>query len=144
MKENKGKITPESAAGKFLFFYPAEQADAEALVGLLQDAGFKAREKAQTPINVDNILKKGMGVMSGEFFCDPNRDYNGAPMGNWLCTADQIDRDYLPPDQRFMLDLFNKLSDRIDALSDKIDRIEQQVCPQTLEKKAPVPGKPGV
>ena len=143
MNENKDKITPESVQGKFLFFYPTERADAETIVSLLQGAGFKTREKAQTQLTTENILQKGIGVMSGEFFCDPNRDFNGAALGNWLCTMDQIDRDYLPPDQRFMLDLFNKLSDRIDALSDKIDRIEQQVGPQTIEKKRGLPRKPG-
>lgn len=143
MKDNKDKITPELAAGKFLFFYPQDITEAEQAIMLLKNLGFKSGADARTPITLENVLSKGIGVLAGEFFCDPNRDYDRAPQGNWYCTVDQIDGDYLPPDQRFMLDLFNKLSDRIDALSDKIDRIEQQVSPQIIEKKRGLPRKPG-
>lgn len=139
MQENKDKVSPETAEGKFLFFYPADADEAQMLVGKLRDAGFKMREKSSTAMSPQNMVTHGVGVINGEYLCNPNESWNGAPLGNWRCTIDQIDSDYLPPDQRMMLDLFNKLTARIDALADKIDRIEQQVCPQEMDKKPVAP-----
>lgn len=144
MQEYKDKISPETSEGRFLFFYPADTDEARILVGKLRDAGFKMREKASTAMSVKNMVAEGVGVINGEYFCNPNRGWNGAPLGNWLCTIDQIDSDYLPPEQRMMVDLFNKLTARIDELAEKIDRIEQQVCPQEMDKKPRTKGlKPG-
>lgn len=134
MLENKDKISIETAQGKFLFFYPQTTADAEELLNKLRDAGFVPRAKSSTPLTPENLVKDGMGVLSGEFFCNPNRDWSGAPLGNWLCTIDQIDSDYLPPVQRMMLDLFNQMTARLDALTEKVERIERQVCPREIEK----------
>jgi len=136
MQENTDKVSIETVQGKFLFFYPLTAADAEELLNKLRDAGFTPRAKSSTPLTAENMVKDGIGVLEGEFFCNPNRDWKGAPRGNWMCTIDQIDSDYLPPVQRMMLDLFNQMSARIDALAEKIDRIEQQVCPQAIEKPA--------
>jgi len=136
MQENKDKVSIENTKGKFLFFYPKTPLEAEELLNKLQDAGFTVRAKSATPLTAENMIKEGIGVLDGEFFCGPNKTWDGAPLGNWLCTIDQIDSDYLPPTQRMMLDLFNQMSARIEALAEKIDRIEQQVCPQEIEKPA--------
>ena len=134
MQENKDKISIDNMHGKFLFFFPKTSADAEELVNKLQDAGFKVRAKSSTPLTPENIIESGIGVLNGEFFCGPNKTWDGAPLGNWVCQTEQIDSEYLPPTQRMMLDLFNQMSARIDALTDKINRIEQHVCPQEVEK----------
>lgn len=136
MQENKDKISIDNTQGKFLLFFPKTTGEAEELVNKLRDAGFTVRAKSSTPLTPDKIIESGIGVLNGEFFCGPNKDWNGAPLGNWLCKTEQIDSDYLPPVQRMMLDLFNQMSARIDALAEKIDRIEQQVCPQEIEKPA--------
>lgn len=135
MRENKDKISPETSEGKFFFFYPVTGEEAQLLVSKLRDAGFKMREKSSTAMSPENMVTHGVGVINGEYFCNPNKGWNGAPLGNWLCTIEQIDSDYLPPDQRRMVDLFNKLTARIDELAEKINRIEQQVCPQEMDKK---------
>lgn len=140
MQENKDKVSPQVSEGKFLFFYPADEEEAQCLVAKLRDAGFKMRNKSSTTMSPQNMVTHGVGVINGEYFCNPNESWNGAPLGNWRCTIDQIDNDYLPSDQRMMLDLFNKLTARIDTLADKIDRIEQQVCPQKIDKK-PTPAR---
>lgn len=136
MQENKDKISIDNAQGKFLLFFPKTTGESEELVSKLQDAGFKARAKSSTPLTPEKIIESGIGVVNGEFFCGPNRDWNGAPLGSWLCKTEQIDSDYLPPVQRMILDLFNQMSARIDALTEKIDRIEKQICPQDIEKPA--------
>ncbi len=134
MQENKDKVSIESAKGKFLFFYPKTVIQAEELLNKLHDAGFAVRPQSSTPMTLENMVEKGIGVLDGEFFCGPNREWSGSPLGNWQCTVDQIDSNYLPPTQRMMLDLFNQMSARIDALAEKIDRIEQHVCPQEIKK----------
>ena len=139
MQENKDKISPEVSEGKFLFFYPADVDEAKHLIGKLRDAGFKMREKSSTIMSPENMVAQGVGVINGEYFCNPNESWKGAPLGNWRCKMDQIDSDYLPPDQRMMMDLFNKMTARIEALAEKIDRIEKQVCPQEIDKKPATP-----
>jgi len=134
MQHNKDKINVETAKGRFLFFYPRTPEAAEDLLRKLRAAGFSPRAKSSTPLTPEGMIEKGVGVLDGEFFCAPNRSWNGAPLGNWLCTAEQLDAGYLPPDQRLMMDLFNRLNARIDELAEKIDRIERHVIPQDIEK----------
>lgn len=134
MKENKEKITPESAQGKFLFFRPRSLEESARTMLALKKAGFKMRMNAHTPVTPENGREKNIGVIDGEFFCDPNESYNKAPRGNWSCTIDQIDENYVTPEQRFVLELFNKLSDRLDRIERRLDEIQEQVSPAPLDK----------
>lgn len=135
MKDNTEKISIDTAAGKFLFFYPGSEEEAERTFARLLKAGFKIGNGYDTPLTAENAVKKGIGVLNGAFFCDPNRDYKKAPRGNWLCATDQLDEDYMPQDQRFILNLFNQLSERLDRIEQRLDGIEAEVSPSRIDKK---------
>jgi hypothetical protein len=135
MQDNTEKISIDTAAGKFLFFFPKSEEEAEQAFARLLKAGFRIGEGYDTPLTAENAVEKGIGVLEDKIFCNPNRSYRKAPRGNWLCAVDQLDEDYLPADQRFMLDLFNKLGARLDRIEQRLDGIEAATAPARMDKK---------
>lgn len=138
---NEKKITPETAQGKFLFFYPKDRLEAARTIGALLDMGFAEEKGTKTPLTPENGLAKGIGVLDGEVFVAPNEGYSGARFGNWECRSEQLDKNYVPPEKRFIQDMFNELCARLDRIERRFDGLERQMeeikgelAPPPLEK----------
>lgn len=133
-KPFNGKINPETISGEFIFFYPADVAEAEQIEKRLQAMGFRKRYASEGP---EKFFSSRIGLLGGEYFSGPNEDYTAT--GKYCATLNDLDSNYVAvPSLR---DLFFKLSDRLDAQDREIAELKKmvtdlhgEVMPRTLNK----------
>jgi hypothetical protein len=132
MKANKEKITREFCRGKTLLFFPTSTEEAAFIQRKLFDMGFKWCKEFGTRISFEkDCVSSGMTLdEKGSLWTDslPKHKEKGL-----VCTSSQFDKSYISPED-LMLEQFNKLSARIDAISQKVDAIYDEVMPHTLNK----------
>jgi hypothetical protein len=141
----EGAVTPETAQGRFLLFFPDTVEEAEKIIGWAKKSGMQAYRDSCT---AKDAVQTGIGMLDGFYVTCPNRQF-GALLGHWLCRADQLAENYVPPERCFLLEQFAALSEQITALSAKVARQEQiieemrdEVMPRRL-KKPSTPGQGG-
>ena len=146
MKENKKKISYEDSLDRLLIFTPKTQGEARSLLDKLINKGFKRDDAAgQGPLTLNSMCDRGVGVYNGRFFCAPDEKKIKPALGTLACAADHLDDSYLSPDQLFMLDMFNKIADRLDRIEKRLDDMQQDMGAQHIEKpllrQPTLPGK---
>ena len=141
MRQNNKKISYEDSIDRLLVFSPKTQAEARSLLDKLINKGFKRDDSAgQGPLTLNSMCEKGVGVYNGRFFCAPDDKKLYPKLGTVACEIEHLDDAYLSPEQLFMLDLFNKISERLDRIEKRLDDIQQDMGGSTVEK--PVLRKP--
>jgi len=133
------QITPESVAGRFIFFYPQTDEEAGKILAACAQAGFKS--KYQDPPVPSLCRKKGIGLLNGAYFADPNSDYTSAAMGNWRATLEHFSGKYVSPEQIFLTGQFKELGDRLTRIEDRLVRLEDHLAPKKLDKGVTLPSK---
>jgi hypothetical protein len=137
MKENKKKISYEDSFDRLLVFSPRTPSEARGLLDKLVNKGFKRDDTVgQGPLTLNGMCDKGVGVYNGRFFCAPDEKKINPPLGAVACAPEHLDDAYLSPDQLFMLDLFNKISERLDRIEKRLDDVQQEMGPHNVEKPA--------
>jgi hypothetical protein len=68
---------------------------------------------------VAGCVANGMLVDHGKLYYNPPDDAK-----NIHCRADQLDSNYVPPDKAFLLEQFNKVHARLDAIEKRLDALE--------------------
>ena len=141
MKENKQKITPELLKDNKLVFYPKTTMEAVFIQRMLFELGCKWYwDKSARLSFVEDCVGRGIEVHDGKLFCG---EFSG-PREALLCTSAQFDKPfdekdiknlYVPANQTFILELFNRLSERIDALNNEVAQLRKDIEPKG-------PGKP--
>jgi len=123
MPENAQLLTREYCKGKTLLFYPKNRAEAEGIQAAFFDMGyFWGSNHGQFIKFTDACLEKGMLFLDDVLYTSPLPQHiaNGL-----LCQPHQLPtadpEKYMMSDRQFMIDLFNRLSDRLDAIEAKID-----------------------
>ena len=139
----KEKITRESVAGQRLIFFPKSEDECAHLQQGLFNLGLHWANGQDVVQNTAAAVKNGLVLLDGVIFYRSDVD-TGAYTS---CSIAQVDADYLPPEQRLMVDLFNKLSAKVDALSEKVDRLYAEVHPEIADTKPglkkPAPAQQG-
>jgi len=135
MKENKKRISYEDSFDRLLVFSPKTQSEARNLLDKLIRKGFKRDDApSREPLTLNGMCDKGLGVYNGRFFCAPDEKKIKPPLGTLACMAEHLDDTFLTPDQLFMLDLFNKMAERLDHIEKRLDDIRQDMGPGNVEK----------
>lgn len=141
MRQNNKKIGYEDSLDRLLIFTPQTQGEARSLLDKLINKGFKRDDAAgQGPLTLNSMCDKSVGVYNGRFFCAPDAKKINPPLGTVACSVEHLDDTYLSPDQMFMLDMFNKIAERLDRIEKRLDDIQQDMGGSTVEK--PVLRKP--
>ena len=127
----KDAITKESATGRKLIFFPQSKEECRQLQERLFELGFIWADGCRGIQNVSACVQNGLVLMNDRiFFRSPGDTQAFTP-----CSIEQVLPSYMPPDQRMMLDLFNRLSAKVDALAEKVDRIHNELVPDIDETK---------
>lgn len=135
MRQNNRKISYEDSLDRLLVFTPKTQVEARSLLDKLINKGFKRDDSAGLgPLTLNSMCDKGVGAYNGRFFCAPDERKIKPPLGTLACTAAQLDDTFLSPDQLFMLDLFNKMAERLDRIEKRLNDIQQDMRPGNVEK----------
>ena len=132
MKNNTAVITKEFCKGKTLIFFPQTEEEAAFIQRKIFAMGYRWVEDPGTSVrHISESVNTGM-VLDEKGFLWFNPSAKSLATG-LLCTSDQFDEKYLSPDRTFMLEQFNKLSAKIDA-------VYEELRPPTLDK--PIRSKP--
>ncbi|MEZ0261107.1 MAG: hypothetical protein ACAH80_08860 [Alphaproteobacteria bacterium] len=75
---------------------------------------------------VASCVAKGILVDHGKIYYNPNSDPK-----NILCRTDQLDSNYVPPDKAFLIEQFNKVHARLEAIEKRLKVLEE---PEPLDK----------
>lgn len=127
---NNTALTAEFCRNNRLIFRP--QSGEEAVFIQERLAAFGIRWVNGDPVGTRaaECAAKGMFIDGGKLYYNPTSD-----AGCVICAAEQFDKNYLSSDKRFMLDQFNKLSAKIDALTEKVDRLYAEIHPEVANTK---------
>jgi hypothetical protein len=114
VKINDQKITKELCAGKILIFCPKTEDEAIFInrqmgeLGLLKQTN-PLKEPARC-VTVGFVLKD-----SELHYFDAGLHHTG-----FVCTKDQFDKNYISPETAFIMEQFNKLSAKVDAIYEEL------------------------
>ncbi len=134
--ENTVKITAEFAKGKRLAFFPKTAAEAERIQAAAFDLGFKWNDVNKTICYADFCVAKGMVLRDNYIFYAPKPASQVADT-TYVCSADQMPESNPAKyytDRQLMSSLFNKISERLDAIEAKVDAIAAEVQPRDHDK----------
>jgi hypothetical protein len=141
------KITRESAYGEKLLLFPKNAGEAKALQKALLAEGFIWVDGNKSVEHIEECVNRGLVLMDGKIYHRSEGDtttYTVCPLSQAErdvapAAPDRVSPNQIPQDQ--VLQLFNKLSARIDGLSEKIDRMYGELYP-TVEETKPGLKKP--
>ncbi len=141
---NDGPVNLETAMGQKLIFRPRSEDECQALQERLLDLGFAWADGFRTPRYIAECITYGLVLIEGNIY--QRGDGDNTPYT--YCRTEQAMPDYIPPDQRLMVDLFNRLSAKVDALSEKVDGLYAEIHPDVCDtkpgvRKPPAPGSGG-
>jgi hypothetical protein len=118
-------VNRHTAEGKKLIFFPKTEDECRELQERLFELGFTWSNGNARAANVTQCVETGLVLMNNYiYFRSP-----GDAEKYTACSIDRVLPGYLPPDQKMMLEVFNRLSDKIDALSEKVDRLYEEIRP---------------
>lgn len=115
-------LSREFCLNNRVVFYPKSIEEAVFIQDRLKDFGIGWSDGSAVGRYARECADTGMLVENGRLLYNPTADGR-----NILCTADQFDKEYIPPNQAFLLAQFNKMAERIDALMSRIDGLERKV-----------------
>ena len=132
MDINTAVITKEFCKGKTLIFFPQTEEEAASIQRKIFAMGYNWGNNCGASIRDTSGSVSGGMVLDeqGLLWTIPRERHFATGL---LCASDQLDEKYLSPDRAFMLELFNKLSAKIDA-------VYEELRPPTLDK--PILKKP--
>lgn len=125
------KLTREFCLNKTLIFYPGTVQEAIAVQKGLFNLGFIWADGVEDVQKAHECAETGIVLEDNKIYYHPSSE---TKRKGTVCSVQQLDSNYISPDQSFMLDLFNKMSARIDALTAEVAALKQQLEPQKLEK----------
>ncbi len=119
---NQSTLTPEYCRRHRLIFYPKTMDEAIFIQERLSE--FSIRWVSGEPVGnfARECVDKGMLVDNGALYYNPERK-----PGDVVCDSSQFDKKYIPPDRAFLLEQFNKMAEKIDALSSRVAELESKV-----------------
>lgn len=134
---NKTMLTAEFCRQNWVVFRPKTTDEALFIQQRLADFGIRWVDGGAVGARVLDCVAGGMTVQGGNLYHSPGDDAR-----NILCTLDQFDKGYVPPEQQLMVELFNKLTAKVDALSEKVDRLYAELHPDIADTKPGLGKKP--
>lgn len=127
------KLTKEFCDSHDICFHPQSPDEARVIQEKLFKMGYKWRQGEQHPLYLEELAKGSIHVSGGILTCSMSeRKTQGM-----VCTAQQLDESYISPDQKFMLDLFNKISARLDKIEERLDDLQAEMRPKPMDKPTP-------
>ena len=139
MEKNTQTITAELCQSGRLVFYPKTEAEAIFIQKKLFERGCGWGNHGASVSYITECVNNGILVEKGRVYHTPD-----ANSRNRLCDLSQFGEEfdpgkYLPPDQSFMLDQFNKLAARLAArveeIGQKVDHLHENMFPQVEDTK---------
>ena len=131
MRINTEKITPESCKGKTLLFYPQTEEEAAFIQRRIFALGFKWSANRVEVQETAGCVQKGMVLEDTTLYFNPTSENREK---GFLCTSAQFDENYLPPEQVFIREQFNKLAARIEEIAKDVAEIKKELQPARLDK----------
>lgn len=127
---NNTSLTAAFCLNNRLIFRPRSEEEALFIQERLSAFGIRWVNGDPVGTRVAECARHGMIVDEGKLFYNPRSEE-----GSILCTADQFGAEYIPPDKRFLMEQFNKLSAKIDVLTEKVDRLYAELHPEMADTK---------
>jgi hypothetical protein len=121
-ESHSSKLTPEFCRQNNVMFRPKTIDEAIFIQQRLADFGIGWVTGDSIGANASECVNYGMVVQEGKLYHSPNSNAR-----NILCSPEQFDAHYLPPEQKFFLEHFNRLAERIDALATRLESLEHKV-----------------
>lgn len=123
-RKNTEKITPEMMRRERLVFYPATQEEAAVIQERLIAMGGKwGGEHGANAAELENCVQKGFLCERGTFYYNPS-----SSSSSLLCTVNQLDENYMPPDRAFLMEQFNKMTACIEGLTAQVAELKGEVA----------------
>jgi hypothetical protein len=127
----KDRITLQSAAGLELIFHPKSDEECAHLQERLFALGFRWSNGEKNVQNIAQCVQGGLVLLDGKIYFS----MDGSERQFISCSIDQVDPGYVPPEQQFLVEMFTRLSAKVDALSDKVDRLYDELHVDVGETK---------
>jgi hypothetical protein len=135
MTISERRITRENAENELIMFRPKTPAEAEALQKKLFSLGFAWASGRTEPAGLEDSVANGIVLIKGSMYTKGPQDDRSYT----VCQAEQLDEDYLPPDQQRVMNCFNVIAERLDAIERRLANLEN---PQPLDKPVLRPPAP--
>jgi len=140
MEKNTETITREFCQGKNLIFQPKTVEEAVFIQRKIFEMGYRWYWSRSNRVdNIEQSLNAGIELRHGQLFTG---GYS-APKDGILCTVHQFNEPfdpkdiknlYVPPNQEFILELFNRMAEKIDSLEDEVKQLRKEVGPKEPPK----------
>lgn len=127
------KLTKEFCDTHDICFHPQSPDEARVIQEHLFKMGYKWRQGEQHPLYLEELANGSIHVSGGFLTCSTS----GRSTQGIVCTVEQFDENYMPPEQKFIFDLFNKMSERLDKIEQRLDDIQADMRPKPMDKPAP-------
>ena len=115
-------LTPEFCRSNRLVFYPKTLDEVNFIQERLAEFGIRWADGKPVGALAQECLNKGMLVENAKLYYNPVSNDRSIQ-----CTAGQFNGEYISPDRAFLLEPFNKMAERIDALSSRVAELEKKV-----------------
>jgi hypothetical protein len=133
------KLTKEFCASRRICFQPRNEAEAAFIQKFLFSIGCAWNQGQTEPLYLDALSRGTLVVDQGRLTYSEERKEDGL-----LCSAKQIDPEYIADDREFLMSLFNKLSDRLSVIETRLGAIEKELRGDDMDKpRLPRPGGRG-
>ncbi len=119
--------------GKKLIFFPSSEEEATALQQKLIDMGIPWSHGPKSVTNIENTMQFGLVVMDDKLYY-ANGDKNGDKSGYTSTSTRRILGEFISPEKKFLIEQFEKINKRLDALERRVDEIHEAVYPK-FDKK---------
>ncbi|MEZ0223238.1 MAG: hypothetical protein ACAH83_01695 [Alphaproteobacteria bacterium] len=120
---HKSKLTREFCRANRVAFQPETPEEAVFIQERLAEFGIGWVDGAGPDVRAKDCTQWGMVVENGRLYFGPSSNPRDV-----LCTAAQFDKDYVSPDQAFLLEQFGKIAARLDDISSRLAETERKVA----------------
>lgn len=126
---DEAPLTRAEMHGKQLLFYPKTEEEAVALQQKLLDMGIPWSHGPRSVTNVEFTLQHGLLVKDDKLY------YANADKSAYtVVSTKRILTDFIPPEKKFLMEQFDRINKRLDALEKRVDEIHEALYPKSDKK----------